>query len=167
MPMMTSRQRDDVSSPPVLGRRGFLGVLGGSAAALSACTVGNMDDLPVFNTVWPERAAQLKTTGIYTAAAPGMWAGKEATHVPSVTIAADRLATVSCTHGVAEGHWLSTLWVEDQNGNVIHMAEFLGRGPESSAASTSFRVPAGVTSLVAYSHCNLHDAWATVPVKVG
>jgi desulfoferrodoxin (superoxide reductase-like protein) len=148
-----------------LGRRGFLGALGGVAATLSACTVGPTVGT-IANPVWVERAAKLKGNTVYTKAVPGMWAGKEGTHVPSVAIDNARVATVSCTHAVAEGHWITTLFIEDQDGNVIHMEEFLGRGPGASQAATSFRVPDSVTSLVAYSYCNLHDCWSSEAIPV-
>lgn len=151
-----------------LGRRGFLGALGalgGVAATLSACAVGPTVGT-IANPIWMERAIKLKGDNVYTKAVPGIWAGKEGTHVPSVTIDNTRMATVSCTHAVAEGHWITTLFVEDQHGNVIHMEEFMGRGREAAQASTSFRVGDGVTSIIAYSYCNLHDCWSSEAIPV-
>jgi superoxide reductase len=149
-----------------VGRRGFLGALGGAGAvaALSACTVPTLGTY--VNPTWAERTATLKGAAVYTKAAPGMWAGKEATHVPTVSVDASRMATVACSHGVAEGHWITTLFIEDQNGNVIHLEEFLGRGPMASPASTTFRIPGGVTSIIAYAYCNLHDCWSTESISV-
>jgi desulfoferrodoxin (superoxide reductase-like protein) len=164
--MLNSTSRK-VREAGTVGRRGFLGAIGGAAAALSACTVGPLVGRYV-NPLWLERTATLKGGKVYTKAAPGIWMGKEGTHVPTVTIdAAKRTATVSCSHGLAEGHWITTLFVEDQDGNVIHLEEFMGRGPSASLASTTFEVPAGVTSVMAYSYCNLHDCWSTESISVG
>lgn len=161
----TSRKAPEARA---LGRRGFLGALGaGTAAALSACTVGPAVGRYV-NPTWAERTQTLKGSTVYTKAAPGIWTGKEATHVPTVTIdAATRTADVSCSHALAEGHWITTLFVEDQDGAVIHLEEFMGRGPTASQAKTTFRVPAGVTAIVAYSYCNLHDCWSTETIAIG
>jgi desulfoferrodoxin (superoxide reductase-like protein) len=151
-----------------LSRRGFLGRFGaavGGAATLGACAIGGSEVELEQNSQWQSRAVGLKSNQVYTAAAPGMWAGKEGSHVPKVAINGG-VADVSCTHAVAEGHWITTIFVEDQDQNVIHMEDFLGRGPGASQAVTSFRIPPGVTSIVAFAYCNLHDCWSSESIAV-
>jgi desulfoferrodoxin (superoxide reductase-like protein) len=151
-----------------MNRRAFLGLVGATAVATPACTLG-VGDAPeptsgVTDPAWEIRATQLEqANGIFTAAAPGMWAGKEATHVPSVAFNADGSVTVSTTHGVAEDHWITTIFVRDQRGDVIHLKEFVGRGTGVvAAATTTFTPRAGTTSITAYAYCNKHDLWADV-----
>ena len=77
-------------------------------------------------------------------------------------------------HPMGKGHWIESIWVEDQTGNVVGMVEY----PEPTGAETTkylpvlkFTLPKGtdVTSLTPYEYCNLHGLWAgpkiTVPFK--
>jgi desulfoferrodoxin (superoxide reductase-like protein) len=159
-------------------RRAFFGWLGGAAAigaaaAATGCTGGDASGTNgtggngatgVVNQFWEDRADQLEAgNGVYTAADPRDWAGKEGTHVPAVAFNADGTVTVSCTHGMAEDHWISTLYVRDQDGYVIHLVEILPRGTGAlTAASVTFRPRAGTTAITAYAYCNKHDVWADV-----
>jgi desulfoferrodoxin (superoxide reductase-like protein) len=160
---LSQRIRASGGEQAVVSRRGILGLFGG-AALLSACEVGagseNVSE-------WQIRADDLKGPEVYTKAKPGIWAGKEGTHVPSIVREGD-LITVSCTHGVdPEGkHWVTTVFVEDQDNNVIHLREFMGRGPIASSALTTFRIPPGTTSITAFAYCNLHDCWKSEPFSI-
>lgn len=148
-----------------MNRRSFIGLVG--ASAMGACTVG--DEYPagtsgVVERAWETRATSLEGTGaLHTAATPGMWAGKEATHIPAVTFNADGTITVATTHGVAMDHWVTTIFVRDQDRVVIHLVEFVARGTGVlPSASTTFRPRSGTTSITAYAYCNQHDLWADV-----
>lgn len=144
-------------------RRGFLGLLGG-ATMLTACTVGSTE--VEANLTWQTRVGELKTNNVYSRAAPGIWPGKEGTHVPTITDLGDGIFEVSCTHGMVEGHWITTIFVEDELGNVLHLRELMGRGPSVGMPVISLRVPPGVRSLVAYAYCNLHDCWRSEPYSI-
>jgi desulfoferrodoxin (superoxide reductase-like protein) len=147
-----------------VSRRGFLGMIGG-ATALTACTVGSEE--VESNLAWQSRVEELKANNIYSRAVPGIWAGKEGTHVPKITDLGGGLFEASCTHGMAEGHWITTIFVEDERGNVLHLQELMGRGPGVGMPVTTFRVPPGVRTLTAYTYCNLHDCWSSDPYTIG
>lgn len=160
-PRMTKKSE---SQSAALSRRGFLGGFGlaGGAAMVAGCTVGSSFET---NPRWQARAEELKANGIYTTGAPGIWAGKEAAHTPTIAKEGD-IVTISCTHGMAEGHWVTTIFVEDDTGTVLHLEEFVGRGPSLKPASTSFRVPPEARSLTAYAYCNLHDCWESATLTL-
>jgi desulfoferrodoxin (superoxide reductase-like protein) len=146
-------------------RRSFFGLLGGVAAMPAVACYGST---PVASggagDAWEQRAQQLEdANGVNSAADEGIWPGKAATHVPTVVIdKASGTATVSSTHPMTEAHWLTTIYVRDQDGVVIHLIEFVARGASASiAATTSFSIPSGTTAMTAYAYCNLHDAWST------
>ena len=68
---------------------------------------------------------------------------------------------------MTEAHWLTTIYGRDQDGVVIHLIEFVARGAgAATAATTSFSIPSGTTSMTAYAYCNLHDAWSSVATQV-
>jgi desulfoferrodoxin-like iron-binding protein len=154
-----------------MNRRSFMQRMGLGGAAVAAVGSGCIDvGGTAYSGVWEQRAALLEeSSGVtYSSASPGMWAGKEGTHTPSVTENGDGSVTVSTGHPMEENHWINTIFVRDQNGLVIHLVDFIARGPnKASAASTSFRPPAGTTSVTAYSYCNLHDLWVSDPISVG
>ncbi|MCA9588299.1 MAG: hypothetical protein KC657_23415 [Myxococcales bacterium] len=47
---------------------------------------------------WEARANELEAKGVYTKAAPGMWAGKERSHVPTITTQEDGVAVILVEH---------------------------------------------------------------------
>jgi len=160
-------------------RRFMLGFLGSSTVA--ACVVGV--DGPAFapNAVWEDRAKQLEDASgaLYSAANEGMWTGKSGSHVAKIVGNGDGTVTASCTHPVVDpdtaatppvaGHWITTMYARDvATGNVIHLAEFVTRGPgKLAAASMTFAIPAGVTKIKVYTHCNEHDTWVSDETDVG
>jgi hypothetical protein len=78
-------------------RRGFLGLLGG-AAALTACDVGTTE--VEANLSWQTRVSELKAS-VYSRTNPGIWPGKEGTHVPTIVDLGDGIFEVSCKIGRA------------------------------------------------------------------
>jgi desulfoferrodoxin (superoxide reductase-like protein) len=143
--------------------------LGAGSQVIAAC--GGEDDGPdeVGNEQWEQRAAELEGSqdAVYTNAAPGPWAGKEGSHVPSLI--ADGEARIETAHGQTvnepdtEDHYITTLYVRDQDGVVIHLVELDGT---EEAPTTSFTPPEGTTEMTAFSHCNLHGLWSSDPVTV-
>ncbi|MEM7679032.1 MAG: desulfoferrodoxin family protein [Myxococcota bacterium] len=160
-----------------IGRRSVLQFGGtiGLASYLSGClnvpvdgessrqTEGDGPTGEAVNTNWELRAAALRATGLYTSIDPGIWAGKELSHTPALSIdASGTVATVEVPHEMdsEEPHWITAIWIEDQNGVVVGMREL---GPNDVAARVQFPVRAGTTLLTAYAHCNLHDTWMSLP----
>jgi desulfoferrodoxin-like iron-binding protein len=135
---------------------------------LAACGSDDPEGAPV-NDAWETRASELEASqsAEYTAAAPGPWAGKEGGHVPSLTSGAT--ATIETMHGQTVGvpdeddHFITTLYVKDQDGVVIHLLELDG---SEEAPTSSFTPPEGTTQMTAYSYCNLHGLWMSDTVTV-
>lgn len=142
-----------------------LGLVTAAAAVpfLAACS--DDDGGAPINEAWEERASGLEATGTYTATSPGPWAGKEAGHVPAITAA----GLIETMHGQTvndpeeEDHYITTLYVRDQDGVVIYLTELDGT---EEAPTASFTPPEGTTQMTAYSYCNLHGLWMSDPVQV-
>ena len=96
---------------------------------------------------------------LYTAAAPGQWEGKAASHVPQVTFQPGGVELFT-DHGMSPEHWITAQYVKDQDGNLI---AFTGHEGTDAEARASFTLPPGTTQITAYSHCNLHGDWSAEP----
>jgi desulfoferrodoxin-like iron-binding protein len=149
--------------------RSTLGICAAAAAAplLAACS-GDDEGAPV-NAAWEQRASELESSQseVYSMTSPGPWAGKEGGHVPAVATGAT--VTVETMHGQTvdvpdeEDHWITTLYVRDQDGVVIHLLELDGT---EETPMTSFAPREGTTQMTAYSYCNLHGLWKSDTVTV-
>ncbi len=103
-----------------MDRRAFmqrvgLGGLGGAVVLGTGCLdVGGVS----LNKVWEDRAALLEeSSGVtYSVGSPGMWAGKEGSHTPTVTRNADGTVTIANGHPMEQDHWINTMFVRDQKG---------------------------------------------------
>jgi len=195
---------------------------------------------------WAVLVQTLESLGpIYTAAAPGKWAGKERSHVPEVEVQGNRV-TVLVEHmmsippadagagddagGLDAGeldageldagevdagevdagevgagdpfprprrdagardagnsgprdagaldagggskdageqglHYVTTIYLKNENGEVVGLREF--RPLDPAPPKVNFRVPPGVKSVTAHEHCTLHGVWAADAVNVG
>mmetsp|Transcript_3041 Transcript_3041/g.7845 ORF Transcript_3041/g.7845 Transcript_3041/m.7845 type:complete len:112 (+) Transcript_3041:50-385(+) len=101
-----------------------------------------------------------KVTEFLTAAAPGKWAGKDGKHVPVVTVADDKV-TVKVPHGMADDHWIEYIWVK-AGGDIVAIIKLT----PTDTPELVFDKPAGVSEIVAYEKCNLHDTWMSAPVTL-
>jgi superoxide reductase len=116
----------------------------------------------------PARAAGLSTTDavrmlagklIYSADAPGRWAGKEHGHVPLMRLEriADEVAVQIVTrHPMSSDHYIVKHMVLDQNFEILGetMFDFTFDYPQSH-----FRLKGVSGRLFAVSLCNIHDSW--------
>jgi hypothetical protein len=150
------------------------------------------DDGQVGNAVWEQKAKALEGSNAggaaYTTESPGPWAGKEKSHVPSLTVQEDGVAMILVSHvmdagfagaeaGASDGgkdagpfdsgarpiHYVTTIWVKDDKGRVVYLKEL--KTTDIAPPVVAFRVPAGTQSLRAYEHCNLHGVWGSAIVK--
>ncbi|MFK7827336.1 MAG: desulfoferrodoxin family protein [Oligoflexales bacterium] len=97
-------------------------------------------------------------TTIYTQESPGRWAGKEAGHLPNVSMEGSILL-VTTEHAMTEEHYISKHQVIDELGTVLN--EKLFNPAEDTDATSRFRVerPAVGSNFIVLSHCNLHGIW--------
>ena len=122
------------------------------------------------NDEWESKVTSLEEADVLSATEPGEWEGKEGSHVPEVTDNGDGTVTLSTPHGMTPPsdddaeHYIDVIYLKDQNGTVIGLAEFTA---EDEEAITTITLPAGTTQVVGYSSCNLHGLWQSESVSVG
>ena len=107
---------------------------------------------------WEDRASELEAHGeLRTATNPGPWAEKIGGHLPAVSLeAGSGQLTVITSHGMNADHYITTLYIRNQDGIVIGLKEFSPQDPEAKAV---FTYPKGTIKVQAFSFCNLHDHW--------
>lgn len=175
-------------SNPHFNRRTFLGGMGASALlTLSGCAGESEFQSETQYDEWEARATQLENItrlgyDDFSEESPGEWAGKEATHVPQVELNGRNLYAY-VNHPMELEHWITTIYVRDQNRKVVYLQEFV---PNSVAtiseevqaaldmafmetngyALIRFRLPAETTSFTVYAFCNKHDNWKTATYSV-
>lgn len=149
-----------------LNRRDFLKTTGllATAAFLPTQLIGCGDGADV-NNDWETRATELEAlTEVRTEANPGPWSEKVGGHLPAVEFDMDNTnVTVRTSHGMSEDHYITTIYIRDQNGVVVGLKEL---NPTDSEAAADFTLPEGTTAITAYSYCNLHDHWMTESVTI-
>jgi len=169
----------DARSSMTLNRRGFLHEAGVVAVAVTVpswvlgCGAGAGERAPVRSVGLHGRppcgavseevcaqAAALEADAVYSAAQPGPWQGKAASHVPQVSFRSGAVELVT-RHGMSPEHWIDAQYVRDQDGALIGFASHVGTDEEARAV---FSLPPGTTAITAYSHCNVHGDWSA-PVR--
>jgi superoxide reductase len=97
------------------------------------------------------------TNIIFTKDNPGMWAGKEGSHAPEVTVTGSKVAIVT-KHPMSDKHFIVRHSLVLEDGTFVGATTFTpAEKPESS-----YELPAGYKGKVyATSFCNLHDFWLT------
>jgi len=95
------------------------------------------------------------TNIIFTTDRPGKWSGKQAIHVPQVTIAGTQVAVVT-NHPMSNDHFIVRHTLVLGDGTYVDAKTFTPVDkPESS-----FELPAGYKGKIfVTSFCNLHDFW--------
>lgn len=96
---------------------------------------------------------------IYTSEEPGRWAGKEAGHLPNVTMEGTSLL-VTTEHGMSPEHYISKHQIRDENGSILGENTFdPAVDTETPTSKFILNRPSVGTSFKALSHCNLHGMW--------
>ncbi len=149
-------------------RRDFLGALGAASATVAipqwlwGCV--SEAEFQGRNQEWEAQAAQIEADGLYTFGNPGPWEGKEAVHVPLVSLNEGQgTVTVTVEHVMEADHYIPLVYIRNQNGFIIGLREFSADEP---AAVVDFPLPAGTTSVTAFAFCNLHNNWVNEPSGV-
>jgi superoxide reductase len=144
-----------------IDRRDFLKTAAGVAAAAATGSAINVLAGEPKKTPAPVQAS--KKAGpfagiIYTKQHPGQWQGKEAVHVPEVTVKDGKVSVVTKHPSMTAEHFVVRHTVVLANVTVIGSKTFApGDKPESS-----FDLPKGSKGKAyATSFCNQHDFWVT------
>lgn len=157
-------------------RRGFMqGALAVSAVVAVpssfACSSEDNSEGAVVIPEWQQIADGLEESNqcCWTRSAPatGQGAGAAATHVPVVTVSGTGLVqvTFAMAHPMTSAHWITTIYVRDQDGLVIGLRDFgqaalLPQFSRGEIPEMQFQAPPGTRQVRAYSYCNLHQHWA-------
>ncbi len=113
---------------------------------------------------WDATAAQLERDGVLTNEVQGKWEGKAGSHVPQVSFnMGEGTVTLETKHGMSPEHYITAHYVRDQNNRIVGLVRYTGN---ESAAKSTMKLPRGTTKITAYSHCNLHDHWASGVTKI-
>ena len=149
-------------------RRGFMKMVGAASAAVAippglwGCV--SEAEFQGRNAEWEEQAALIEADGLYTLEDPGEWAGKEAVHIPEITLnEGEGSVTVVVNHVMEAEHYIPLIYIRNQFGFIVGFQEF---GAEEPAATATFNLPAGTTEVTAFGFCNLHNNWKNDPASV-
>jgi len=63
-------------------------------------------------------------------------------------------------------HWINTIWVVDQEKELVAMEHLDVKSEANGIAQIKFEVPDSVTTLKAYSFCNIHGMWEGPSVDI-
>ena len=106
---------------------------------------------------------------IYTKERPGMWKGKEGSHIPSAEVKkADGGVTIKLEnkHGMSEAHYIVRHTVVTECGKVLGAKTFTWKDQPVSTHEIKLAADGKCEHVFVLSYCNLHDLWlAHVPVK--
>jgi superoxide reductase len=103
----------------------------------------------------PEQLAPPTAEPIYTRANPGKWAGKEATHLPTLSILAEKII-MKTPHPMAADHFISRHQIKAEDGSII--ADRIIKPTDLPESNFSIPKPDG-KNISAFSTCNLHGIW--------
>ncbi|HAA53185.1 MAG TPA: hypothetical protein DCE42_00430 [Myxococcales bacterium] len=124
------------------------------------------------NETWEKDAAALEAKGtVLTKEEPGKWSEKVTPHIPAATFnEGANSVDVVVPHPMTTEHWISDVYIKNQDGIVIGYQKWEAKayeGDEAKAAKATFTLPAGTTMIAMYSYCNLHDHWKVEGTKIG
>jgi len=99
---------------------------------------------------------------IYTKEHPGVWKGKEGSHIPAVAAekVGDKLVVkLENKHGMSEAHYIVRHTVVAECGEVLGAKTFSWK--DQPVSTHEIKLPAGGKSqhVFVLSYCNLHDLW--------
>jgi desulfoferrodoxin (superoxide reductase-like protein) len=120
---------------------------------------------PEVNEAWEERALELEADEVYDEDDP--WMGDEEQvpeHVPFADLLSGKLS-VTVPHPMTRDHYITTIYVRDQDGLVLGLRELKrpGEGDDAQGVTVDFDRPLLAASVTAYAHCNTHDTWKAAP----
>jgi hypothetical protein len=139
------------------------------SAIVSACSSDSGsapagDSVAERSAAWKLLAEPLKMPYVYTMANPGMWVGKEGSHVP--TVAADTMGLlVTSGHpqgapATTEGHYILCQFVEGLDGTIFDFVMYT-RLDNDFVSNPLFVPDTYKGELRVYQYCTEHDLWLT------
>ena len=120
----------------------------GTLAAEVECAAGLMGKLP--------------ENIIYTKEHPGVWKGKEGSHIPSLAAekSGDKLVVkLENKHGMTEAHYIVRHTVVAECGEVLGAKTFSWKDEPISTHEIKLAADGKAQHVFVLSYCNLHDLW--------
>ena len=99
---------------------------------------------------------------IYTKERPGVWKGKEGSHVPTVASAKegdDLKLTVENKHGMSEAHYIVRHVIVAETGEVLGAKTFSWKDKPVSTHEIKVSAIGKSPNVFVTSYCNMHDLW--------
>jgi superoxide reductase len=99
---------------------------------------------------------------IYTKERPGVWKGKDGSHVPVVTSVKDGAVlkvTVETKHGMSEAHYIVRHVVITEAGQVLGSKTFSSKDKPVSTYEIKVEALGKTPNVFVTSFCNMHDLW--------
>ncbi len=107
---------------------------------------------------------------IYTKERPGVWKGKDGSHLPVVTSTKEGAVlkvTVETKHGMSDAHFIVRHVIISEAGEVLGAKTFTPKDKPVSTHDIKLEAVAKSPTLFVTSYCNLHDLWlAQVKLEV-
>ena len=117
---------------------------------------------------WEAEARALEDPMVYDSTTQWMGEDKAAAHVPKVTLA-DGTLLVLVDHPMTPEHYITTIYVRDQDDVIISFVEYTqpAAGTDAIGVETApLTLDASVTRVTVYAHCNQHNVWRAAPQDV-
>jgi desulfoferrodoxin-like iron-binding protein len=135
------------------------------ALAVGVALAGCMADVGVpgetnpRNAEFEAEAALLEGGQVHSSASP-LPGASLAAHVPLLSMAGDT-ATVRVPHPMTSEHYITTVYLRDQDDIVLALYAFAQPVPGEDEASVDQAIPVfvPVRAVTAYAHCNQHGVW--------
>lgn len=106
----------------------------------------------------PKAPAEVKKEEVFTRAAPGKWAGKEATHAPTFSFSAGKLV-ITTAHVMEAAHFISSQQLRNRDGRLISEKTYKA-GADAANPSSVHAVDLSLfPHFDVFSRCNLHGLW--------
>ena len=99
---------------------------------------------------------------IYTKARPGVWKGKDGSHLPMVTSVKEGevlKVTVETKHGMSAAHYIVRHAIISEAGEVLGAKTFSADDKPVSTYEIKVDALGKTPNLFVTSYCNLHDLW--------
>jgi desulfoferrodoxin (superoxide reductase-like protein) len=157
-------------------RRGFMTEVLAASAVVAAlahlgCSSEDNSERAVLVPDWQQIADGLEASNqcCWSQSMPpsGPQAGSADMHAPVVSVSrsGEVEVTFAAAHPMTAEHWITTIYVRDQDGVVIGLRDFgqsalLPQFSRDEVPRLSFAAPPGTTRVRAFSYCNLHQHWA-------
>jgi len=107
---------------------------------------------------------QIPENIIYTKERPGVWKGKDGSHLPVVTSVKEGgvlKVTVETKHGMNAAHYIVRHAIITETGEVLGAKTFSADDKPVSTYEIKLETLAKSPNVFVTSYCNLHDLWLT------